>query len=136
LANWWCDISLGYKLSSRHFTELLNPLPFVQQSQQEANSAIQLLNEIRQKQHKKQALIFGFSSATETDNKEYSVVHLIILGVIKDYTKDYNSKKFSLVLEADWLAIQDHPEKLAHYLAGKMHSYTQRYQVRTYAEID
>jgi hypothetical protein len=32
LANWWCDISLGYKLSSRHFTELLNPLPFVQQS--------------------------------------------------------------------------------------------------------
>jgi ABC-type transport system involved in cytochrome bd biosynthesis fused ATPase/permease subunit len=30
LANSWCDISLGYTLSSQHFTELLSLLPFVQ----------------------------------------------------------------------------------------------------------
>ncbi|MBP7662503.1 MAG: DEAD/DEAH box helicase [Shewanella sp.] len=104
-------------------------------AKQEANCAIQLLNEIRQKQHQKQALLFGFSTATETDNKEYSLVRLIILGVVKDYTKDYNSKKFSLALEADWLALKDQPDKLAHYLAQKIQHYTQRYHVLVNTEL-
>ena len=104
-------------------------------AKQEANSALQLLNEIREKLQHKHALLFNFGHSTEADNQEYSIVRLIILGVIKDYTKNYNSKKINLILESDWLAVKDQPKKLAQYLSEKMQSYTQRYQVMLNNEL-
>lgn len=107
----------------------------------------ELFREIRRAQDGSEALVFKYISADTYDklpqdkkagnaswaverNLEYSVVRLIHLGVIRDYTKDYNAKSLKLSLNEDWLACKDNMSAYSGYLAGNFRTYLNRYQVR------
>ena len=66
---------------------------------------------------------------TEERNLEYAVVRLIILGVVKDYTKDYNSKALQLALAPEWEAICDDAHILTDYYGDHFRKYAQKYQI-------
>ena len=61
---------------------------------------------------------------------EYAIVRLILLGVIKDYVKDYNGKTFELVLSRDWESCRDDTSALRDYMVSHFEGYVRRYQVR------
>ncbi len=61
---------------------------------------------------------------------EYAAVRLFHLGVISDYTKDYNAKSLALSLNQDWLDCKNDVASHAEYLAGYFRAYVNRYQVR------
>jgi ATP-dependent DNA helicase RecQ len=60
---------------------------------------------------------------------EYAIVRLIILGVVRDYSKDYKSNKFELLLNNKWEDIRDNILNLSVYLTGKFSAYVQKYRV-------
>ena len=60
---------------------------------------------------------------------EYAIVRLIILGVIRDYSKDYKAHKFELLLHNEWEAIRDDILNLSVYSTGKFSAYVQKYRV-------
>jgi ATP-dependent DNA helicase RecQ len=61
---------------------------------------------------------------------EYAIVRLIVLGVVRDYVKDYNGKKFELELAPEWEACRGDVDALREYLALHFQSYVRRYRVR------
>uniref|UniRef100_UPI0035324E6C DEAD/DEAH box helicase n=1 Tax=Cupriavidus sp. WGlv3 TaxID=2919924 RepID=UPI0035324E6C len=69
----------------------------------------------------------------EEKSLEYAIVRLIILGVVRDYTKDYNSHQFSLSLEPSWQELHNNPIRLASYYAERFREYSHRYQ--TYLKV-
>ena len=99
-----------------------------------------LLSEIRRRIASDNALVLDYipdnldddiegPNAWRTEkNIEYGLVRLIILGVVGDYTKDYNKKQFHLLLAAEWEAIKDIPQSLAEYYTEQFRKYAQRYQ--------
>jgi ATP-dependent DNA helicase RecQ len=114
----------------------------------EARHIVTLLSSIRQRLAESNSLIFaykpgdgdgdGFDGSPNDwqseKNLEYAVVRLIILGVVKDYTKDYNSKALSLGLNPDWEGIRDDPNALSEYCADHFRQYVQKYQVNITAK--
>ena len=60
---------------------------------------------------------------------EYAIVRLVILGVVRDYSKDYKSNKFELLLHNEWDDIRDDILNLSVYLTGKFSAYVQKYRV-------
>lgn len=64
---------------------------------------------------------------------EYAIVRLILLGVVHDYTKEYNKQQFTLRLEPAWERICNDPGSLAVYYAGRFRQYAYRYQ--TYMKV-
>jgi ATP-dependent DNA helicase RecQ len=101
---------------------------------QEISAIIQLLENLRQLINQQAAPIFGYTSGSE-NKMEYGIVRLIILGVLSDYTKDYNAKQFSLTLNLDWEAIRDDPHELANYYAERYRTYVQRYLVSLKTDV-
>ncbi|KXU87131.1 hypothetical protein CR51_35950 [Caballeronia megalochromosomata] len=69
----------------------------------------------------------------EEKSLEYAIVRLILLGVVRDYTKDYKSQQFDLTLEPVWHALHNDPKKLAAYYARRFREYSHRYQ--TYLKV-
>jgi ATP-dependent DNA helicase RecQ len=112
---------------------------------QEIDVIIQLLNEIRRLIGHNKNYIFNYipdggavnqGNAWRTQAKmEYGIVRLIILGVLSDYTKDYNAKQFSLTLELAWEAVRDDPQELANYYADRYRTYVQRYLVSLKSDV-
>lgn len=100
----------------------------------------ELLREIRQLIGNERALVLGFipddpdreqgspDAWRSERSMEYGIVRLILLRVVRDYTKDYNSKQFELSIEPEWEAVRDDPEALASYLSERFQVYAQRYQ--------
>ena len=65
---------------------------------------------------------------------EYSVIRLILLGVVTDYTKDYRLRTLELCLHDDWLEVKDKVEGLAAYYAAHFRGYARRYQISARVE--
>lgn len=107
---------------------------------EEANVITRLLQEIRRRIEADHALALEYlpenpdfdgpapDAWRSEKNLEYGIVRLIILGVVKDYTKDYNKKQFEFLLEAEWESIKDLPDELAEYYAARYRAYAHRYQ--------
>jgi len=107
--------------------------------EEEANVIIKLLQELRRRISSESALTLEYYPENPDDhdssdawrsekNMEYGIVRLIILGVVRDYTKDYNKKQFDLLLDPDWESIQGDPDALAEYYSGRFREYAHRYQ--------
>lgn len=60
---------------------------------------------------------------------EYCLVRLIHLGVIFDYTKDYNTKSFDITVNSDWLDVFNDDIAYQKYLLSKYSDYISRYEV-------
>jgi ATP-dependent DNA helicase RecQ len=113
--------------------------------EQEIGVISQLLNELRKLIEKRKSPIFNYipNSAKATPQNvwrhetpmEYGIVRLIILGVVYEYTKDYNSKQFSLVLEPDWENVRNNLKELANYYADRYNAYIRRYLVSPKADV-
>jgi ATP-dependent DNA helicase RecQ len=56
------------------------------------------------------------------------------LGVVKDYTKDYNGKALELSLHPDWEPIRDNATKLSEYYTDHFRRYVHKYQVKIEAK--
>ena len=61
---------------------------------------------------------------------EYAIVRLIVLGVVRDYVKDYNGKAFELELVPEWEGCRNDVDALREYLTAHFQSYVRRYRVR------
>ncbi|NCI77287.1 DEAD/DEAH box helicase [Acinetobacter kanungonis] len=60
---------------------------------------------------------------------EYSLVRLLHMGVLRDYTKDYKARVCFYDLNSDWMNIKDEVVKLKKYYANKFEYYRSRYQI-------
>jgi ATP-dependent DNA helicase RecQ len=117
-------------------------------TEHEIRHIVTLLNDVRKSLVKNNSLIFQYKAGDgneegaegvsdglqEEKNLEYATVRLIILGVVKDYTKDYNGKTLALSLHPDWESIRDDATTLADYYADHFRSYVQKYQVNIEAK--
>ena len=61
---------------------------------------------------------------------EYSLVRLIHLGIVLDYTKDFNAKTFDLSISQDWLESRKDLESYRDYFLQSFEAYVQRYETR------
>ncbi|MFO1395466.1 MAG: DEAD/DEAH box helicase [Burkholderiales bacterium] len=61
---------------------------------------------------------------------EYAVVRLMMLGVVRDYVKDYNAKAFKLELVPEWSTCRDDLDALREYLVIQFQGYVRRYRMR------
>jgi len=112
----------------------------------EARYISTLLKSIRQNLAASSSLVFQYHPSTgdgdgdnqngwaDEKNLEYAVVRLIILGVVRDYTKDYNGKTLEIALDPDWEKIRDDAPALAGYYADNFRRYVQKYQVNIKAK--
>jgi len=110
----------------------------------EIRHIVTLLNDIRNALKDNNSLIFQYKPSDGDEdvvdvgsdgiqvekNLEYATVRLIILGVVKDYTKDYNGKALELSLHPEWEHIRDNRTKLAEYYADHFRRYVHKYQVK------
>lgn len=108
--------------------------------EEEAKVITRLLKELRRRIASDSALVLeyipdspdldpnGSNAWRYEKNQEYGIVRLIILGVVRDYTKDYNKKQFELSLEPGWEEGLDDPDFLAGYYADQFRIYAHRYQ--------
>jgi ATP-dependent DNA helicase RecQ len=103
---------------------------------------LNLLTDIRRKLAKSSTLNFPYipdTSSDKTPNQgefgmqerslEYAIVRLIILGVVRDYSKDYKANKFELQLNNDWVQVRDDILNLSVYLVGNFSAYVRKYKV-------
>ena len=60
---------------------------------------------------------------------EYALVRLIHIGVIFDYTKDYNAKTFDISVAQEWLDAFSDEETYRLYLLSRYQEYLRRYEV-------
>jgi ATP-dependent DNA helicase RecQ len=75
----------------------------------------------------------NFDDWQEEKTLEYAIVRLILLGVVKDYTKDYKGQQFDITLEQSWYALHRDSKRLADYYARRFREYSHRYQ--TYLKV-
>ena len=61
---------------------------------------------------------------------EYSLVRLIHLGIVLDYTKDFNAKIFDLSVSQDWLESRKDLESYRDYFLQSFEAYVRRYETR------
>jgi len=61
---------------------------------------------------------------------EYSLVRLIHLGIISDYTKDFNAKTFELSIRPEWLESRASVESYREYFLSSFEAYVRRYETR------
>lgn len=73
--------------------------------------------------------VFRWRSEKEDKRREYSVIRLILLGVITDYTKDYRLRTLELHVNDEWLSVRDDADRLGSYYALQFREYAQRYQI-------
>lgn len=66
----------------------------------------------------------------EEKSLEYAIVRLILLGVVRDYVKDYKGKTFDIELVEEWATCCNDVAALREYLASRFQSYVRRYRVR------
>lgn len=62
-------------------------------------------------------------------NLEFAIVRLMVLGVVDDYTKDYNKKHYEVILEKDWVRVRADLNSLTDYLATRFQIYLSRYEI-------
>lgn len=107
--------------------------------EEESKIIIKLLQELRHRIASESALTLEYSPENPEENAssdawrseknmEYGIVRLIILGVVRDYTKEYNKKQFDLLLDTNWEAVHGDPNALAEYYSGHFREYAHRYQ--------
>jgi len=60
---------------------------------------------------------------------EFCLVRLIHLGVVFDYTKDYNARTYEITAHADWLNAFNDEATYANYLYSTFSQYLRRYEV-------
>lgn len=106
----------------------------------EARVIVELLREIRRLISNDRAIVLGFipedpfrehtahNAWRSERSMEYGVVRLILLGVVRDYTKNYSAKQIELSIESEWEVIRDEPDALSGYLSEQFRAYAQRYQ--------
>ena len=70
------------------------------------------------------------SAITDEHVLEYAVVRLFHLGVINDYTKDYNAKTLELKINEKWLACKDDWNDYSQYLVRHFRDYVGKYQIK------
>ncbi|WP_436196218.1 DEAD/DEAH box helicase [Paraburkholderia hospita] len=111
----------------------------------EANVVTRLLEAVRNRIDSGEGLLFEYFAENpkikdeksndwrEEKSLEYAIVRLILLGVVKDYTKDYKSQQFDLTLEPAWYEQHRDPKRLADYYARRFREYSHRYQ--TYLKV-
>jgi len=76
--------------------------------------------------------------ATGWDSKatlEYSLVRLIHLGVVQDYTIDYNASVIEVVVDAEWKAARSSLESYRERLTTHLEVYFGRYETRRAASL-
>jgi ATP-dependent DNA helicase RecQ len=110
----------------------------------EVEYVTQLLGEIRAKLATESSLSFPYCpdvTNRESDLRaperlnsekslEYAIVRLVLLGVVRDYVKDYNGKTFELELASEWRVRCDDTSQLAEYVWEHFQRYVRRYQFR------
>ncbi|WP_167081427.1 RecQ family ATP-dependent DNA helicase [Massilia aquatica] len=61
---------------------------------------------------------------------EYSLVRLIHLGIVLDYTKDFNAKTFELSVSPHWIDSRKNLESYREYFLRSFEAYVRRYETR------
>ena len=110
--------------------------------EEEVKILLKLLADIRRKLDESNSLNFPYIPDTSSKqvinpaqfwmqerSLEYAIVRLIILGVVRDYTKDYKANKFELILKSEWEQVRDNILKLTAYLSENYSTYVRRYRV-------
>lgn len=81
-------------------------------------------------------VLIRYSAVTDKKNwseepvLEQSLVRLIHMGVVADYTKDYLARSFLLTLCPQWLTTQGDREAYKEYLVSSLENYLRRYTTR------
>ncbi|WP_423708727.1 DEAD/DEAH box helicase [Undibacterium sp. WLX3042] len=103
---------------------------------EEVNAAIKALSSLKKLVDASKSVVLGYSSdkANKTWNAqatlEYSLVRLIHLGVVSDYTKDFNSKTFDIAVSKDWREAREDLDAYKEYFLNKFEAYVKRYETR------
>jgi ATP-dependent DNA helicase RecQ len=66
---------------------------------------------------------------------EYSLVRLIHLGILADYTKDFRTKTFAFTAAAGWTEVRTDLARYREYLASNLEAYIRRYETRQHPEL-
>ena len=104
-------------------------------SDHETNYIVTLLDAIRTSLLKLLPLNFNYIADNKDSrsawkiekNLEKSIVRLIYLGVIQDYTKDYKEKIFEITLNLEWQNCRNNIIGMTKYLSLKFREYSGRY---------
>lgn len=117
----------------------------------EANVIVELLLQIRKRMSDSQSLLFEFIPDRKDNNEsaypdenilrrerslEYAVIRLILLGVVQDYTKNFNGKYLELSTHLEWEYCLKDVDRLKTYLAEKFQRYTSRYQANIQNDLE
>jgi len=100
--------------------------------EQEVKNLVIVLNQIRRNLINNYSPVLRWDLiAIDKDGNavEYSLVRLLHMGVLKDYTKDYKARICFYELNDEWININHNIEKLKDFYANKFEFYRSRYQI-------
>lgn len=104
--------------------------------QAEARDAIQGLNAIKSRLDRGDSIVLKFGSNTVPQSwnsegaLEYTLVRLIHLGVVTDYTKNYNARTFEVTVSPRWASVRGSLEKYRELAIENFEAYVRRYETR------
>ena len=107
----------------------------------EVSNAVQGLNAIEHRLDEGDSVVLKYDSSKLSTNwnaqapLEYTLVRLIHLGVVADYTKNFNAKTFEVTVSPEWNAARSSETKYRELFIEKFESYVKRYETRRVAPL-
>ena len=107
----------------------------------EVSNAVQGLNEIEHRVDMGESVVLKYDASrlSTTWNAqgplEYTLVRLIHLGVVADYTKNFNAKTFEVTVSPEWAEARSSEAKYRELFVENFESYVKRYETRRVAPL-
>lgn len=104
--------------------------------EEEVGQVVQALNAIHFLVDKGESLVLRYDPSKISTGwnaqgpLEYSLVRLIHLGVVIDYTKDYNAKTFEVTVSSEWSHFRNSAEAYRGLFIDNFEAYVRRYETR------
>lgn len=102
----------------------------------EVSSALRVLAEIEQLFDEKKSVVLKFVDSGKVNAwnsqrpMEFSLVRLIHLGVVCDYTVEHNAKTIEVAVSSDWTSARRSLVEYREFMASNFESYVRRYETR------
>lgn len=99
-------------------------------SEKDASAIRKVLQRIRNSHNRGETPLLPYIPDEEEKGIEYAVVRLFHLGILSDYTKDYNAKTLELEVNTDWVKVKDNLAEYSKFLINNFRDYISRYQIK------
>lgn len=102
----------------------------------EAEQVVECLRAIKSLVDKNYSVVlkYNFDNDSSSWNSqgplEYSLVRLIHLGVVLDYTKNFNAKTFEVIVSQDWAQARHNDDSYRDLFLEKFEAYVKRYETK------